>query len=170
MNTWKAYAIAGAVCLTLGTVGGGVAAYFLFRCNVVPPAIVDETPTETTHGPTPSTPSAFQACFYAPMNIIGRFEGREWLNVQASDGCKTGEKKFKLVLPDPGYKNIILFNIRTLGGYMPETKQADFLYGASLSYYRMVLPHIGVGGGVDYLRSFRGAQYGGVSGGILYQW
>lgn len=127
-----------------------------------PIQIVHETPTTTTILQDVPVSPEWDKWKLSPVGITGKMDGNLF-HVVASDGYKKGEKTFTLSAKVPDFKkNIILLNYVGIFGF--GHSDLSFSHGAKVEYYRMLIPMVGVGGGI-----FATNRELGVTAGLIIQ-
>lgn len=125
--------LCGLVLVALSSVG----VYHMDQCRNRKPVIIEETKTVTRYIRQVSGNSELLKAYQSPIDITGRMRD-DWIDVTASDGYKAADKSFRVGLPDPGYRNMIL------GGLSYRIPSGP---GAWCMYYRFIIPRVGLGGG-----------------------
>ena len=100
-------------------------------------AIIEETKTATRYNRQVSGNSELLEAYQSPIGITGRMRD-DWIDVTATDGYKQADKSFRVGLPDPGYRNMVI------GGLSYRVPSGP---GAWCMYYRFIVPRAGIGGG-----------------------
>jgi len=127
-----------------------------------PIQVVNETPTTTTILQEVPISPEWDKWKLSPVEITGKMTGYKFL-VTASDGYKKGEKTFTFKAQVPDFKkNIILLNYIGVFGY--GHSDLSFSHGAKVEYYRMLIPNVGIGGGI-----FATNRELGVTAGLIIQ-
>ena len=101
------------------------------------------TPT-TTIVNTPNTPDLLLQWKKEPLKITGEMKSNDIFLVTAQDSFKKGTQEFKIktTCPDEG-KNIMIFSY--VGGIDYRADTFKWQHGASVAYYRMIIPVVGLG-------------------------
>ena len=131
--------------LVLGAFTGGWWGSRAFYSNKKPVVVVKPNgPGTTTVINTPSTPEDLLKWKNAPLKITGRITSKDNLLVECGDGFKSATQNFKIgiICPEEG-KNVIMLNY--VGGFDYRSTDIHWSHGASLGYYRMLIPYVGIG-------------------------
>lgn len=111
-----------------------------------PVEITKQLKTTTQVTKTPDTPAALNEWKFAKVKITGKMKGNQLL-VTSNDGFKKAETIFELKARVPDFKkNVILLNYIGVFGF--GHSDLTFSHGAKLEYYRMLIPWVGIGGGI----------------------
>ena len=132
------------ICVAGAFIGGFYAAKNYYQGKK---PIVTITPTgkpTTTIVNIPNTPDLLLQWQKEPLKITGEMKSNDIFLVTAQDSFKKGTQEFKIktTCPDEG-KNIMIFSY--VGGIDYRADTFKWQHGASVAYYRMIIPVVGLG-------------------------
>jgi len=149
-------------CLLIGGGSWALIDYYYFPCT--------GTYVFNWVGPTKTViKSTDTGCVTRDIEIIGK-QRDKFIDIQASDGCKTGYRTMEIDVKTAFPKWSLKLGILGGAGYQQETKQFDALLGAELELFRH-FKAFGVGGGIWYMQGVAtNYKAGGLKADILFSW